>query len=291
MAIDSITLQCFLAVAETGSFTKAALRVGRTQSAISQQISKLESLIEKPLFNRGKAFYLTTDGEVFLGYARKMLDLHREAMDRFKEPDLEGEVRLGLPEDFASVVLPEVLVDFSRLHPQVILNVECDLTYTIYDKFQQGKFDLILVKMAKAYAKADGHHIWSEPVEWIGKPGLLPTIDKNKVIPLVLSPHPCVYRENAIQALEKAGMKWRLVYSSPSYAGKMAAVKAGLGITATQRTMIPNYLEYIENIHLPPLNNIHVSLLKREDCNKTIESLEYFLLKKLKQTSNITIKG
>lgn len=130
----------------------------------------------------------------------------------------------------------------------------------------------------------NGINVWSEPVEWIGKPCLLPIFNKNSVIPLVLSPKPCVYRENVIESLEKAGLKWRLAYSSPSYAGKMAAVKAGLGLTVIQRTMIPDYLERIENPCLPILNDIHISLLKKDSRNKAIESLEYFLLKKLRHS-------
>lgn len=282
MSIDTVTLQCFLAVADTASFTKAAERVCRTQSAISQQIAKLENLVEKPLINRGRELSLTTEGEIFLGYARRIFELHRELLDRFKEPDLQGEFKFGLPEDFATVVLSDVLVDFSRLHPRVILNVECDLTFNLVEQFQQGKFDIILVKMSRPAALENEITVWSEPVEWIGKPGLLPLFDKNSVIPLVLSPQPCVYRENAIKSLEKAGLKWRLAYSSPSYAGKMAAVKAGLGLTVIQRTMIPDYLERIENPCLPRLNDIHISLLKKDSRNKVMESLEYFLLKKLR---------
>jgi DNA-binding transcriptional LysR family regulator len=282
MSIDTVTLQCFLAVADTASFTKAAERVCRTQSAISQQIAKLENLVEKPLINRGRELSLTTEGEIFLGYARRIFELHRELLDRFKEPDLQGEFKFGLPEDFATVVLSDVLVDFSRLHPRVILNVECDLTFNLFEQFQQGKFDIILVKMSRPVALEHGINVWSEPVEWIGNPSLLPIFDKNSLIPLVLSPQPCVYRENAIESLEKAGLKWRLAYSSPSYAGKMAAVKAGLGLTVMQRTMIPDDLERIEHPCLPILNDIHISLLKKDSCNKAIESLEYFLLKKLR---------
>lgn len=282
MSLDTVTLQCFLAVADTGSFTKAADRVGRTQSAISQQIAKLEHIIEKTLINRGKTLSLTTDGELFLGYARKIFELHREALDRFKEPELEGEIRFGLPEDFATRVLSDVLVDFSRLHPRVILNVECDLTLNILNRFTQGKSDLVLLKAHEPKTLPKALNIWSEPVEWIGKPDCFSSFDRNSIIPLVLSPPPCVYRENVIQTLEKAGIRWRLVYSSPSYAGKMAAVKAGLGISAIQRTMIPSYLESIENSILPQLNNIHISLLKKEGANKAIESLEYFLLKRLR---------
>jgi DNA-binding transcriptional LysR family regulator len=282
MSIDTVTLQCFLAIADTGSFTKAADRVGRTQSAISQQIAKLEQLTEKQLINRGRSLSLTTDGEIFLGYAKKIYDLHRELLDRFKEPDLQGEVHFGLPEDYAAIVLSDVLVDFSRRHPRVMLNVECDLTYNIFEKFQQGKFDVILVKMSRPEELSNGLEIWNEPVQWIGKPELLPSLNKNSVIPLVLSPKPCVYRENAISALEEAGFRWRLAYSSPSYASKMAAVKAGLGLTVMQQTMIPDFLAPIEHIDLPPLNDIHISLLKRDSANKAIDSLEYFLLKKLR---------
>ena len=282
MYLDTVTLQCFLAVADTGSFTKAADKVGRTQSAISQQIAKLELITEKTLIHRGKTFSLTTDGELFLGYARKIYELHREALDRFKEPELQGEIRFGLPEDFATMVLSDVLVDFARLHPRVTLNVECDLTRTIFNRFTQGKSDLVLLKTHQPEILPKAVNIWSEAVEWIGKPDFFSSMDSSSRIPLVLSPQPCVYRENVIQTLEQASIRWRLVYSSPSYAGRMAAVKAGLGISVIQRTMIPSYLESIEHPLLPKLNNIHITLLKKEGANKAIESLEYFLLKRLR---------
>ena len=282
MSIDTVTLQCFLAVADSGSFTKAADRVGRTQSAISQQIAKLENLIGKSLFSRGKELSLTTEGEIFLSYAKQMYLLHRESLDRFKEPELHGEIRFGLPEDFATVILSDVLVDFSRLHPRILLNVECDLTFNVLEGFQNGKFDLILIKTSPPKEFQEQATIWQEPVKWIGKPELLPHIDQNTVVPLVLSPKPCVYRESAINALEKSGIKWRLAYTSPSYAGKMAAVKAGLGITMIQETMIPDYLKKLENKILPPLTDITISLLKKQHENKAIKSLEYFLLKKFR---------
>lgn len=281
MSLDTVTLQCFLAVAETNSFTKAAERVGRTQSAISQQIAKLENLVEKPLFNRGKTLSLTTDGELFLSYAKRIYELHRESLDYFKAPEIHGEIRLGLPEDFASMILSDVLVEFGRLHPRVILNVECDLSLNLIDKFNQDKFDLILIK-TNSQEDTPVVNIWSEPVEWIGKKELLPTFSENGVVPLVLSPSPCIYRDNVINSLNRNKIKWRLVYSSPSYAGKMAAVRTGLGITAIQRTLIPPYLERLDFEFLPSLKDIRVCLLKKNNQSKAIESLEFFLLKKLK---------
>lgn len=282
MSLDTVTLQCFLAVAETQSFTKAAARVGRTQSAISQQIAKLENLIEKQLIIRGRELSLTQDGELFLGYAKRIYELHRESLDRFKLPELQGELRFGLPEDFASMMLSDILVEFSRLHPRVMLNVECDLTLNLIERFHKGEFDLILIKSNEKSEVSEGVNVWNEPVEWVGKKELLPALHDNAIIPLILSPTPCVYRCNVIESLNQHHLKWRLAFSSPSYAGKMAAVRAGLGITAIQRSMIPNYLDRLDDDFLPALKNIHVSLIKKEVVNKAIESLEFFIMDKLK---------
>ncbi len=282
MSLDTITLQCFLAVAETQSFTKAAARVGRTQSAISQQIAKLEHLIEKQLISRGRELALTPDGELFLSYAKRIYELHRESLDRFKTPELQGELRFGLPEDFASMMLSEVLVEFSRLHPRVMLNVECDLTLNLIERFHQDEFDLILIKTNEKKQLSAGINVWNEPVEWVGKKELLPLLNEKVTIPLILSPTPCVYRGNVIESLNQHHLKWRLAFSSPSYAGKMAAVRAGLGITAIQRSMIPNYLDRLDDYFLPSLKDIHVSLIKKEVANKAIDSLEFFIMDKLK---------
>jgi len=279
MSIDTITLQCFLAVAETGSFTKAAQRVGRTQSAISQQMTKLENLLGKSLLVRGKTFALTPEGDIFLGYARQIFALHREAMDRFKEPELEGEVRFGLPENFASVYLSDVLADFSRIHPRILLNIECDLTLILFDRFKRKEFDLVLVKMNRPEDFPNGLDVWSEPLKWVGDCNV---IDSRKPVPLVLSPQPCVYRASAIKALEDAGRSWRLVFSSPSYAGAVAAVKAGMGITVMPHTMIPHELEAVDGAILPALHDTHVSLLKHRADSPAINTLEEFVLKRLK---------
>lgn len=279
MNLDTITLQMFLAVAETGSFTRAAERVGRTQSAISQQMAKLEEQLGKSLFIRGKSMSLTSEGEIFHGYAKRIFALHREAVDRFKEPELEGEVRFGLPEDFASVFLSDVLADFARIHPRIMLNIECDLTLNLYERFKQNEFDLVLVKMNQPEDFPNGQEVWTEPLEWVGDAAL---IEDGQPVPLVLSPQPCVYRARAINALQEAGQSWRLSFSSPSYAGTAAAVQAGMGITVWPRTMIPSRLDVIDALKLPRLSDTHVSLLKFSTDNPVIDSLERFVLNKLR---------
>jgi DNA-binding transcriptional LysR family regulator len=245
-------------------------------------MAKLEHLVEKTLITRGRELTLTTDGELFLGYAKRIYALHRESLDLFKAPELQGELRFGLPEDFASMILSDVLVEFSRLHPRVMLNVECDLTLHLIERFKHGELDLILIKNNQRNHIEAGVTVWNEPLDWVGKKDLLTALNPMSPIPLVLSPSPCVYRANVIDSLDKHHIHWRLVFSSPSYAGKMAAARAGLGITAIQRSMIPPYLDRLEEDFLPALNDIHVSLWKKKQHNKAIESLEFFILKKLK---------
>lgn len=280
MNIDSFGLECFLAVAESNSFTKASSRVRRTQSAVSQQIAKLESQFGRKLFLRDRHLRLTADGEIFSNYARQILLLSREIVDRFKQPELEGEVHFGLPEDFASVFLSEVLTDFSRIHPRIMLSIECDLTLNLYARFKRREFDLVLVKMDQPEDFPNGLEVWSETLEWVGVPQ---KIDRSKPLALVLSPKPCVYRSQALKALDASDWRWRIALSSQSYASTVAAVRAGMGYTVLPRTMIPSGLEIVKDANLPILGDVHVSLLKRKRDNAAANSLAEFVAQRLRR--------
>lgn len=282
MSFDHLTIDCFLAVTETGSFTNAAKKVSRTQSAVSQQISKLEKHIGKQLFIRGKVLMLTSEGEILLTYAKKIAQLNREAMDRLKQPELHGEVRFGLPEDFASVFLSDILRDYASLHPRILLNVECDLTLNLFERFKKKEFDLVLIKMNKPNDFPNGIDVWSEPLVWVGNKKIF-ELDYNSPIPLILSPHPCVYRSRAISSLEKIKRRWRIVFSSESYAGKIAAVRADMGITVLPRNMVPSNLAILkEGPTLPKLDDTHISLIKHQDQNSVLNSFEDFVIERLK---------
>lgn len=284
--MDMFSIECFLAVADTGGFTKAAHRMKRTQSAITQQISNLEKQLQTRLFERSKKLTLTPDGELFLAYSLRMVAIYHEIIDRFKHPELDGEVRVGIPEDFAERFLADVLVDFSRIHPRIFLNVECGLSLNLYQQFKDKALDLVLVKMTSPQDFPFGVEIWTEPLVWVGKEGF---IDQKKLalpVPLVLAPEPCVYRSRAIAALDQKGIRWRVVYSSPSYAGTIAAVRANMGVTVLPITMIPEQLAKIHDI-LPSLPDIHVSLIKQNTKNDpAIDSLMEFLLTRLRESKN-----
>jgi DNA-binding transcriptional LysR family regulator len=281
--MDQFTIECFLAVANVKSFTKAAKQVNRTQSAVTQQINGLEKYLNVRLFDRSNGVVLTKEGDIFLPYAKKIFSLNQEVLDRFKQPEVEGEVYFGVPEDFATLFLSDVLSSFSLLHPRIFLSVECDFTLNLFNKFKKGQLDLVMVKMCSSEDIPRGVEVWQERLVWVGKKRSVIDKDLIETLPLIMSAQPCVYRSTAIEALEKNGYKWRMVYSSPSYAGIIAAVKADMGITALPLAMIPEGLQEVSHIDLPPLPDIHVSLLKQsQKKSESINTLESFLVEKLR---------
>lgn len=258
---DLDQLRSFVAIADTGGFTRAAGRLGRTQSTVSLQIKKLEETLGHRLFVRDRRdCELTAEGEVLLGYARRLLALADEARVRLLEPDIGGSVRLGTPEDFATRHLSEVLSRFARAHPQVTLEVNCDFTANLLDAFGRGLYDLILCKR-EAQGPGGGRAVWREPLVWARSERL--RLDPSAAVPLVLAPNPDIYRRRAVAALESAGRPWRVVYTSPSLAGIEAAVRAGLGVTVLPRQMLGTGLATVGAEHgLPGLPDTEIVLLE-----------------------------
>lgn len=281
--MDQLALESFLAVASTKSFTKAAIKISRTQSAVSQQIAKLEEVLGKQLIDRKNGFALTDEGEIFQEYAQKIVAMQLEVVDRFKTPGLEGQVSFGLPEDFATFFLTDVLIEFARAHPKMRLKIDCDLTLNLYERFKKNEFDLVLLKMSKPEDLPNGLEVLSEQLNWVGDEKLVSeALKTGKPIPLVLSPQPCVYRSSVIKALEEKSLNWQVTFSSPSYNGTIAALKAGLGISILPKSIVPKKLKTIKNTTLPVLPDTHISLLRQAKPNAAISFFEEFILKKLK---------
>lgn len=276
--LDSLQLKSFIAIADIGTFSAAAKTVGRTQSALTLQIQKLEGDLGCQLFDRSaRRVSLTEQGEIFLGYARKIVQLQWEVFSKLKEPDIEGEIRVGTPEDFATYYLPNVLASFRKQHPRVQLNVSCDLTLNLMKGFERGEFDIILVKRDPQSTRG-GTKVWREPLVWAAAEQWQP----EKPISLVLSPKPCIYRARALAALDRAHKPWHLTYVSPSLAGTIAAVRAGLGITILPSNMLPSGIcDVGKNFKLPDLPDTEIALLKREGLNKIGEVLTDYLVHSL----------
>ncbi len=239
-------LRSFVAVAETGGVTSAGEVVGRTQPAVTQQIQKLEALTGTALFRRaGRTLVLTAAGETLLGYARQMLLLNDEALSRLADTALDGVVRVGLPNDFAVSLLPEILGAFAEAHPKVRLEVGCDLSVSLLTALARGRHDLVIAlrpsdlpeRVAGRIATAQ---VWSERLVWAGPRRFRPV--PGEPVPLIVYPEGCLYRARITAALDQAGLGWRVAYESPSLEGLRAAVEAGLGVTAISERTLPRAL-------------------------------------------------
>lgn len=276
--VDTLQLKSFVAIAETGTFGQAATTVNRTQSALSLQIKKLEEQLGCELFDRSaRRVALTPQGEIFLGYAKRMIQLQWEVFSRLREPDMEGEIRFGTPEDFATHYLPDVLARFRQHHPRIQLNVECDLTLNLIDGFHRGEYDVILVKRDPQQVKG-GTKVWREPLVWAAADGH----ELEEPLSLVLSPQPCIYRARALAALDRAKRSWHISYTSPSLAGTLAAVRAGLGITVLPAHMIPAGVHVIrKETKLPHLADAEVALMKRDELSRVAEMFAEHIVQSL----------
>ncbi|KQO66865.1 LysR family transcriptional regulator [Methylobacterium sp. Leaf111] len=261
LPFDLDLLRTFVAIVDNGSFTRAARRMELTQSTVSLQIKRLEEGLGQRLFDRdGRELQLTPEGEVLLTYARQMLKLGSEVLSRIVEPDVRGVVRLGTPEDFATVHLSDILARFARAHPQVALEVCCDFTVNLLDDFSKGRYDLMLFKR-EPQGSGGGTKVWREILDWAASPRLL--TEASDPVPLVLPPSPDVYRRRALSALDASGRPWRVVYTSQSLAGLQAAVQAGLGVTVLPTEMIPAGLVSVGNrLRLPKLPDTEIVLYR-----------------------------
>ena len=277
--LDIDLVRTFATIAQLGSFTQAAERLGRQQSTISLQMARLEAAVDAKLLDRSpRSVRLTIEGKLFLDYAQRMLDLNDEAVARFSEPMMTGIVRLGTPEDFATRHLPDVLARFAQAYPSVALEVTCDLTLNLLERFRKGHFDLALVKQEPA-TKPLGMGVWREPLVWVS--GSRDFLDHDGPVPLVVSPPPCVYRKRATTALEKAGVPWRISYTCGALSGTLAAVRAGLGLAVLPKDMVPEGLHTLKSRRLPDLKDTEIALLQAKGLSTAALRLKDHIVRSL----------
>ena len=228
--LDIFALRSLVAAHQLGGFHRAAGHVGRSQSAISQQIQKLEREVGHPLFEkRGRGVALTETGELVLGYARRILELNDELVEAVIDRAVAGSVRLGLPADFSETWLPTALGHFRRAHPAIRIEAVVDRNRRLIERLDQGEIDLALALGHEQ--RADAEQVATLPMVWLGPETLEPVCAPGDALPLVVFESPCFFRQAAQDALDRAGRPWRIAFTSPSLPGIWAAVKAGLGYT------------------------------------------------------------
>lgn len=272
--IETDLLKTFLTLVETRHFTAAARKLRRSQSAISLQVGKLELLLGKKLFLRdNRNVGLTMEGEQLVGYAKQMLKLEREMISHFQQPHVEGEVIFGMPEDLATAYLPGILADFAESYPKIFIQVHCEFSLHLLEGFKQGDYHLILVKEDPKNPHPGSEKVAEEELVWVAREEI--SLDALTPLPLVLAPAPCVYRQRALDALNREGIRWRMAYTSPSLAGALAAVRAGLGATILPCEMAPKDLAVLKKF--PKLKDAQISLLKQPAGSEAIRQFALFV--------------
>jgi len=261
--LDMDCLRTFVAIIELGSYAEASRLVGRTPSAVSLQIRRLEGQVGVSLFQRaGRRMVPSPEGERLLVTARQILQLNDSIVDEFAFPRLSGEVSLGSIQDFADTFLPEILARFNRAHPNVRISVKVDRTKFLAKAVEKGDLDLAIG--VHGWSRRRDHAIRREQMIWIGAETI--HLEPNAPVPLVLFEPPCSFRDAAINVLNQAGKEWDIVYTSPSLSGLRAAVQAGLGVTARTGLLISSGIKALpKSTGLPKLPSIEFGLYEGSD--------------------------
>lgn len=281
--LDPDCLRSLIAIAESGSFARAAERVSRTPSAVSLQIRRLEDQAGARLFEKqGRCQVLTDAGKLLLEFARRLIYTNDAAIAALSSTGLSGPVRFGATQDFADTVLPTMLSRFARTHPDVRLFVRIDHSKALATAVEAGELDLALA----VSSPSDGNQsiVRQDAMAWIGSENFI--IDPTISMPLILFEPPCSFREAGLKGLDRAGIEWRIVYSSPSLSGLRAAVKAGLGITVRTADFIENGLKVLNNQQkLPSLPEVTFSLYANSVLETAVvTALRHIVIDELQRT-------
>ncbi|PFH11117.1 DNA-binding transcriptional LysR family regulator [Collimonas sp. PA-H2] len=297
ISFDLDVLRTFTTGIDLGSFAKAADRLGRSTSAVSAQLKKLEEQAGAPIFRKaGRGLALTEAGQTLLGYARRLLELNDETASAVRGVELEGEVRLGLQEDFGEALLSSVLGRFMRAHPKVRIEVCVARSSDLRERVTMGRIDLALLWESAAPA-LNGERVADLPLCWIGPahPSAswnLPAEEQELAaaagapVSLVLLDAPCLLRDLASNALDAAGISWRHAFTSASLSALWAASAAGLGLTVRTPIGMPASLRILDpqEAGLPRLPSIGLSLYRAQTiAGPAVNRLEELLLQAVQE--------
>lgn len=271
--VDPDLLRSFVLVAEGGSVTRAAQRVGRTQSAVSMQMRRLEELLGQTLLIRSsRGLSPTPHGTWLLERAKRLLSLHDEIVGGFLNPVVAGRVRLGTPDDYALQWLPEILVRFAASHPAVEVEVVCAPSEELRERFRTGDVDVTLLSEGQEPEGARVARLWRAPLVWVGPSAHAAHL--RRPLPLALARPGCSWWRAATGALDAAAIPWRMAYVSGSMMGTHAPTIAGLAVTVGLPGHLPAGLRRLSAEEgLPALPAYGIVLLRADDRGQVAAAL------------------
>ncbi len=278
MTLDPDLLQAFLAVADHRSFTRAAVALNRTQSAVSMQVKRLEEQLHAELFHRTKAHVdLSAAGERLLGYARRILSLNEEAVGRVREHRLEGRVRLGVMDDYGTMLVPPLLASFIANYPLIDVEMETGLTSAMTDRLGKS-YDIVIAMHPEAHS--EGELLRREQAVWAASTEH--RVEELDPLPVALYPQGCLFRSWAMQALDRANRPWRLAFVSHSLSAVEAIAAQGLAVTVVKSGTFPSQLRRLsERDGLPPLPRAEIRLHRAQKLTRAATLLADHLVASL----------
>lgn len=280
-------LRAFVAVAETGSFTAAADVVHRSQSAVSQKVLRLEEILGRRVFDRtSRTLGLTPDGERLLVAARQMLEFNDRIMRTWREPAASGTLRLGVSEDFIPGQLPKLLARFSRLYPDLHIDLKTGLSCSLLEAYDGDRLDAVIAKRSGSNSR--GRVIWREPLVWLASADY--QLDFTRPARLVMLAPPCSYRDMMIAALDTVRREWVAACTASSLMGVQAAVAGGLGVTLLGRSFVQEGMQILRAPELwPALPMTEVTVLGEDRAPDLVEPLITFLSQSLAGHDALTL--
>lgn len=274
-------LRSLVTVIDLGGYAKAGEQLGRSQPAISLQIKKLEEQLGKRLFQKvGQRQMANADGMLLYEHAKSMLAINDDLFRQFEQSALSGRLRLGIPSEFATTLLPSIIGDFSQLYPDVALEVTSSLSRTLLEESGRKEFDLVLA-LVNPDQPTKGELVLQDELVWVGDKQQRLTENN---LSLVLAPNGCVYRSRVIDKLKRQTTAWRISYTNADLYGLIAAIKQGLGVTALAKSSVPKELYIIRHPILPPLGKIKICLFNQDTQHPQVsDALAKFIMARLKK--------
>jgi DNA-binding transcriptional LysR family regulator len=269
--LDPDLLRAFVLIAEERSFTRAAQIIGRTQSAVSMQVQRLEAVLGQQLLHRGRggSVELTRHGQFLLRHARDMLALNDEIWRTFHTPAVAGSVCIGTPDDYALRFLPNVLKRFAEVYPNVEVEVVCAPSDELVPKLRAGTLDLALISDGHQPDGLKAQELWRGPLVWIGSERH--GTHRLDPLPLALASPTCCWRVAAIDRLEACGRRYRVAYTAATQIGTLAPVMAGLAVTVSPATMLPLGLRALGvEDNMPSLPDFQVVMVKAREARQPV---------------------
>ena len=252
-------LRAFVTVVDAGSLSAAAPLINRSQSAVSMQIQKLETAVGRALLSRGpRHLVLTPEGHTLIPHARHMLDAHAQALNSLSSPELTGQVRLGVPDDYAASYFTPVARSFVAKNTGVEIVLDCEQSTALVPRVLRSEIDLALVSRDR---RGRGTLLFQEPLVWVGSPEF--ELWRRDTLPIAVYESGSQARKAAVQALKKARRKYRVVVNTPSLAGQLAAVESGVAVAVLTRCSAPATLQILgDQTGLPSLPSMAVALFR-----------------------------